>query len=258
MIKVNELKITPQYYPDGTLRLNLPPQGKNAAVEWLFENNEECVTLFFLVNHLKEHGTEKITLYLPYIPNARMDRVKNEDEVFTLKYFAQFINSLGLEKVIVRDAHSNVSLQMIERISSEDIKPKIAALAQKLLTEKDVIFFPDAGSCKRYQKYTDKNVIYGVKERDWKTGKILGLKVEGNVPSSAFNALIVDDISSYGGTFYHAAKKLKTLGADKIWLYVTHCENSILNGELIKSGLVERIYTTCSIFTAQHPLIEII
>ena len=45
---------------------------------------------------------------------------------------------------------------------------------------------------------------------------------------------------------------------NKIWLYITHCENSILEGDLIKSGLVERIFTTKSIFTKQHNLIEII
>lgn len=126
------------------------------------------------------------------------------------------------------------------------------------MTENDVIFFPDAGSCKRYQDYTDKNVIYGVKERDWKTGKILGLKLYGKLPPKPFNVLIIDDISSYCGTFYHSANKLKEIGAGKIWLYVTHAENRILEGDLIKSGLVERIYATKSIFTNQHELIEII
>jgi ribose-phosphate pyrophosphokinase len=70
---------------------------------------------------------------------------------------------------------------------------------------------------------------------------------------------MVDDISSYGTTFLHAAKTLKSLGADKIWLFVTHCENSILHGELINSGLLDKIYTTRSIFTAPCPaIIEIL
>lgn len=258
MIKVNNITVTPQYYPDGTLRLNLPPQGETAQVEWLFEKNEETFILFLLTKHLRAGGAQKITLHLPYIPNARMDRVKADDEVFTLKYFAQFINSLNFEQVIVRDAHSDVSLALINRVKSEDIKPKLTALAKRLLTDKDIIFFPDAGSCKRYKDALEGNIVYGVKERDWKTGKIQGLKVEGKLPAAPFNALIIDDISSYGGTFYHSAKKLKELGADKIWLYITHCENSILEGELIKSGLIERIFTTQSIFTKEHNLIEII
>jgi len=258
MIFINEQKITPEYFPDGTLRLHIAPAGKEAGIRWLFENNEELVVLYFAVKHLRDYGTERLTLHMPYIPNARMDRVKNEEEVFTLKHFADFLNSLQFDSVTVRDPHSPVSLQLIQRLVCEDIRPVITKLCNRLLTEKDVVFFPDAGSCKRYQGYLNHPFIYGVKERDWKSGKILGLRVEGNIPPLPFNVLIIDDISSYGGTFYHSAKKLKELGADKIWLYVTHCENSILNGELIKSGLVEKIYTTRSVFTKEHPLIEMI
>ena len=70
--------------------------------------------------------------------------------------------------------------------------------------------------------------------------------------------LIVDDISSRGGTFYHSAKKLKELGAAKVFLYVTHCENTILEGEVLTSGLIEKVYTTDSLFTQTHEKIEVI
>ena len=80
----------------------------------------------------------------------------------------------------------------------------------------------------------------------------------GEMPAENFNALIIDDISSYGGTFLHSARKLKELGASKVYLYITHCENTILKGELINSGLLERIYTTGSIYTGEHPLITIV
>jgi ribose-phosphate pyrophosphokinase len=60
--------------------------------------------------------------------------------------------------------------------------------------------------------------------------------------------LIVDDICSRGGTFYHSAKALKEAGANKIYLYVTHLETTVFDGDLLNSGLVEKIYTTKSIF----------
>lgn len=66
---------------------------------------------------------------------------------------------------------------------------------------------------------------------------------------SGNNILIIDDISSRGGTFYHSAKKLKELGANKIYLYVSHCEETILDGEVFTSGLIEKVFTTDSIFT---------
>ena len=163
------------------------------------------------------------------------------------------------DKVIVRDAHSNVSLALLNNVVPEPIDRHIKELAASLLEPgKDIVFFPDEGSCKRYADLVGFACAFGIKKRDWTTGKILGLDVFGDVPDHSFDALIIDDISSYGGTFLHAAKKLKVLGANKIYLYITHCENSILNGELINSGLLEKIYTTRSIFTGQHPLIEII
>ena len=69
--------------------------------------------------------------------------------------------------------------------------------------------------------------------------------------------LIVDDICSKGGTFFYTAKALKDAGANRIFLYVTHCENTVLDGEMIKSGLIDKIYTTNSIFTKEHESIEV-
>ena len=99
---------------------------------------------------------------------------------------------------------------------------------------------------------------FGIKRRNWETGKIEGLDVAGCVDKiKGSNILIVDDICSRGGTFYHSAKKLKELGANKIYLYVTHCENTILEGDLLNSGLIERVFTTNSIFTKKHEKVEV-
>ena len=99
---------------------------------------------------------------------------------------------------------------------------------------------------------------FGIKQRDWETGQILGLDVAGSVDKiKDSRILIVDDICSRGGTFYHSAKKLKELGAKEIYLYITHCENTILEGELLTSGLIEKVYTTNSIFTKEHEKIEV-
>ena len=258
MFKINGEKLDVNRFPDGTVRLNIDVQSKDVSIEWLFEKDEEMI-LFFIVKHLREQCSVKnIELYMPYIPHARMDRVKNPEEVFTLKYFCEFINSFCFDRVIVRDAHSDVSLKLIDNVVSEPVDGNIRKLIGKLLGENDIIFFPDEGSYKRYSKQLDFRCAFGIKKRDWNTGKILGLEVQGDLPKGLFNVLIIDDISSYGGTFLHSAKKLKELGADKIFLYVTHCENSVLEGDLIKSGSITKIYTTESIFTGRDPLIEVL
>lgn len=259
MFKINDVPLLIERYPDATPRLNIMADSSQITVEWLYEKDEEMI-LFFIVKHLREQFLVKhLILSMPYIPHARMDRIKNQKEVFTLKYFCEFVNSLCFDRVIVRDAHSNVSLALLNNVLAEPIDENIRKLINSLLDpQQDVVFYPDEGSCKRYSDLFNHPHLFGIKKRDWNTGKILGLEVQGEVPATPFNALIIDDISSYGNTFLHSARKLKELGADKVYLYITHCENSILKGELINSGLLERIYTTKSIYTGKHPLIEVI
>lgn len=259
MIRVNGEKIGIGHFPDGTLLLKHIPVG-DTTIEWQFENNEELVVLYFITKHLKGQGIQKIDLVMKYIPNARQDRMHGKEDVFTLKYFAEMINSLGFESVKVLDAHSNVALALIDRVKALPVKPYIEKAVELcgIQKGKDILFYPDEGSGKRYSDLIPFKHAFGYKKRRWEDGEIIGLEVIGDLPKDPFNVLIIDDISSLGGTFYYAAKKLKELGADKIYLYITHCENTILRGELIKSGLIEHIYTTDSLFTGNHELITVI
>jgi len=224
MFKINGLPVQIERYPDETPRIKLAADSDDVILEWLYEKDEE-VLLLFIAKHLRErYAVKNLTLYMPYIPHARMDRVKNTQEVFTLKYFCEFINSLHFDKVIVRDAHSGVSPALLNNVVSEPIDNIVNQLITGLLDpDKDVIFYPDEGSCKRYSEVIRFRCCFGLKKRDWSTGRIIGLDVQGDLPAPPFDVLIVDDISSYGGTFLHSARKLKELGADKVYLYITHC-----------------------------------
>ena len=122
-----------------------------------------------------------------------------------------------------------------------------------------MMFYPDEGAMKRYSNNIKLPYAFGIKKRNWKTGVIEGLDVAGEVDKIAGkNILIVDDICSRGGTFYHSAKKLKELGVKDIYLYVSHCENTILDGELLKGDLLKKVYTTNSIFTKSHEKVEVL
>ena len=262
MIKCNEKQVDLNHFPDGTLLIKeLAPQSEKAVVTWLYENNEEMVALYFLTKHLQSKGVKEIELNMPYIPNARQDRVKAAEDVFTLKYFAQMINSLGFSKVTVLDPHSYVSEALIDHIEVQTPKANVQKVLQILSGggEKDILlFYPDEGAMKRYSAMCDRPYVFGMKKRDWTTGEIQGLEVQGQTELiEGSTVLIVDDICSRGGTFYHSAKALKALGAGEIYLYISHCENSILEGEILTSGLIDRVFTTNSIFTKEHEKITV-
>ncbi len=258
MITINNQKIEIKHFPDQTLLLHLEPIEDHVIIQWNYENNEEFLALQMLTLHLKPHA-KSIELFMPYLPNARQDRVKNVDDVFTLKHFATLINFLEFNCVKVLDVHSSVAFELIHKLEEISVLPFINKAIEKCFEKKQpLLFFPDLGAYHRYKRILPYNALYGEKIRDWETGKIKGLEIKGDMPKGEFDILIIDDISSYGGTFYHSAKKLKEMKAKNIQLYVTHAENSILKGDLISSGLLSKIYTTNSIFTGEHPLIEVI
>lgn len=275
MITLDGNKVEVGKFPDGTILmkrdgspLDFMRYGfftPHSQIVWQFENNEEMIVLMYLVKHLNSCGIKDIMLIMPYIPNARQDRVKSEEDVFTLKYFAEFINSLGFSSVTVLDPHSYVSEALINNIRVQNPKYYINNTIDMINSIEPInsenrlmAFYPDEGAMKRYSGLLDMPYAFGIKMRDWATGQIKGLDVSGMTDIICdSNVLIIDDICSRGGTFYHSAKKLKELGAKNIYLYVSHCENTILQGDLLTSGLIERVFTTDSIFTKTHEKIEV-
>lgn len=255
--------LKPTIFPDGTKLLKFDPARDEYTITWLYDNDEELFQLIALTKHLKNKGC-KVWLNLPYVPNARMDRVKNKEEVFTLKYFAEVINWLGFEEVRISNPHSTVSEALFDRVYVDFncVYQDVKHILQTSLSKIDVIFFPDEGACKRYSDLLAPlglPVAFGIKKREWKTGKILGIDIAGYDELEGKNILMVDDICAYGGTFYYSACALKDKGANDISCYVTHLENSVMDkekGKLIQGDLIKTIYATNSIFrgVASHKI----
>ena len=288
MICINLLRIVPKHFPDGTqmlLDLKVYPDSKiGPNIYWEYENDEECMRLYYIVKHIKEHAPNaNIVLTMPYLPNARMDRTKDKKEVFTLKYFCEFINSLGFAKVRILDPHSDVGVALLNHVEvmtdylERLINSAVNEAFEDVEDENTLIFFPDAGAMKRYKDmkaFKRMDMVYGQKQREWKTGKILGVDImdkngerlvsKGSLPLEGKSILMVDDIISYGGTLYHCALRLKELGADKIYAYASHTENSVLDMEngtfrkCLDDGTVVKLYTSDSLYSGEHPSIKVL
>lgn len=268
MIKVNGDIVNIEHYPDGTQKLNVNCEEYN-SIAWTFEKEEELSTLIYITKHLKNSpGFKEVVLDMHYLPNARMDRTKNKDEVFTLKYFADVINWLNFNKVKILDVHSDISKAIIDRCEFKNPKNYIFYVLGYIFggdMSGVVLYFPDKGAAKRYSElFPQYKYCYGEKKRDWETGKIIGLEIKTNgIDLNGKTILMIDDIVSYGGSLYYSANTLKEYGVDKIYAYATHTENSILDkekGTLIKAlenNTLERLFTTDSLFTGTHEKIMI-
>ena len=253
MIYVNNKLIEQNHFSAGELKLKLNPTARATVdIQWYYENDAE----YFTIAAIREYyATKPCILYLPYLCHARMDRVKNPEDVFTLKTFAHFINSLNFERVYVWDAHSNVGPALIDRCHDVPAKNWIEEAIKEMSYPKDYLclFFPDEGAQKRYGgMFPDYKQAFGIKNRNWETGKIEGYMIVGEDNVKDNHILIIDDICSYGNTFVKAAEALHEAGANGIDLYVTHCEEAVVKGDVFKCGLIDKVFTTDSLVRSEE------
>lgn len=233
-------------FPDNTHIIHVESEKQlsdSITIKWKYETDEELFSLICITRYLQDQGVSKIDLSMPYIPNARFDRVNNQDEVFTLKYFAEVINSLHFNRVYVLDAHSNVSLALINNVVQLDVKPVIQHVIKAFKPE--VLFMPDEGAHKRYGAMFNLPSTFGIKTRDWRTGDIKDYFLAEPGIVNKKKVLIIDDISSRGGTFYHAGQLLHDHGAKDIGLYISHCEPTIAKGNVFDTSKshITHVYT---------------
>lgn len=244
MIRLGSEVVGQSHFGDNALHLILPnPDGW--TITWLYENDAELFTLICLRRHFD--GID-MKLHMPYCPHARMDRVKNPEDVFTLKYFCEVINSLGFTEVTIEDPHSDVCVALLNNVKVITPENHVREVINMINDDSLVMFYPDKGAMKRYDGMLDLPFAYGEKKRNWETGRIESLEVVGaeNVVGNA--VLIVDDICSYGGTFAMAAKALREAGAAAVYLYVTHCEENIFRGKIFDENNIDHVFTTNSIY----------
>lgn len=251
MIKINGREINFESFPNGETRLitdNLVlPIGLIREMHFKYENDADLIKLMFAKNYL---GKSDINLTLYYAPYSRMDRSENGSP-FTLKYVSNFINGLGFNKVTIVEPHSDVTLALLDNSEPYYINFDLVEEVKEMVgfdEDKDFLMFPDAGASKRYSKMKAKNVVIGNKVRDFVSGEIKGLDLMGDTSKAqGRTAIIVDDLSSYGGTFVHSANRLREEGFTKVILLVAHAENSIFKGKLFEH--VDKVFTTDSLLT---------
>lgn len=162
MIKFDSFDISVNHFPDGTQKINLPSHisysNNHHCIYWVYDGEEEYMTLFYIVNHVRNNSPVdiRLDLFMPYVPNARQDRVYNQDEVFTLKYFCNFINSMRFNSIYVMDVHSDVTLALLNNVRYDDANNNINQIITRNFFDVPatsfIMFYPDSGSVKRYSR----------------------------------------------------------------------------------------------------------
>ncbi|MCD0464613.1 ribose-phosphate diphosphokinase [Flavobacterium sp. ENC] len=200
-----------------------------------------CLT----VDALRRMDVKIISLFIPYFPAARQDRVMIKGEPLSVKVYADIINAMQLEKVFVFDAHSEVTPALVNNCEVIPNHTFIQTVIKTIGNEVKLIS-PDGGALKKIYKVSEflggVDVVECSKSRDVKTGKLSGFKVYED-DLQGIDCLIVDDICDGGGTFVGLAEELKNKNAGKLYLAVSH---GIFNKGFEVLDCFEKIFTTNS------------
>lgn len=232
-------------------------------------NSDDIMTVLLATDAVKRSKFDvKINLVIPYFPYSRQDRVINKGEPLSAKVMANLINSCEYEKVMVFDNHSDVSSCLLNNAHIiNNHKFVIKAIDNLIGSTKlspdglyevanDIcIVSPDAGAqkkiyevCKYLGFVQNKNIIFGSKNRDVRTGEIISTDFIGDVNGKL--CFIIDDIIDGGTTFTRLGEILKERGALKIYLIASH--GIFSKGTNIFKTSIDGIYTTDSITSNEY------
>ncbi len=260
-IFLNERLLTFDQYPNGETivpDLHFNTDG-NVRVRLHWESDVDLVRLVLIKGLIDQIRYSDAAFYrvqtvltIDYFPYSRMDR-EQDGKCFSLKYIADMLNEMNWDKVHIVEPHSQVTLDLVRRSSPVWATAKLTPKAMDMMgfnLHADYIVLPDKGAYKRYADLMPEtlnicNVVVMGKDRDFATGKIKGMKIEYKIvrhDGPVRRALIIDDLSSRGGTFVGAADVLRAAGFEYVALLVTHMEPAGLLGDLRHK--LDRVYCT--------------
>jgi len=189
-------------------------------------------------NSMNKTATSRLTIYC--LIGQRSDRRFNTKESFDLKVIANFINTMGFDKVEILHPHSSISLALIENADKlshfQYVQKTYEAIGNPVLVS------PDAGAYKTTHEIAEKLGADLVPSNKVRVDGVPQISIQGNVKDK--DCLIVDDLADGGRTFKFLAEALKKQGAAKVFLYVTHAQFNYGFDELKES--IDHVYCTNS------------
>ncbi|NWR64914.1 PRPS2 pyrophosphokinase, partial [Bucorvus abyssinicus] len=200
------------------------------------EINDNLMELLIMINACKIASSSRVTAVIPCFPYARQDK---KDKVgknciilegffrapISAKLVANMLSVAGADHIITMDLHAS-QIQGFFDIPVDNLYAEPAVLQwikENILEWKNcIIVSPDAGGAKRVTSIADRlNVEFALihKERK-KANEVDRMVLVGDVKDRV--AILVDDMADTCGTICHAADKLISAGATKVYAILTH------------------------------------
>ncbi|ACO94364.1 putative nicotinamide phosphoribosyl transferase [Shigella phage Ag3] len=217
-LKLNDQDVFYKHFtfPGGEEHIKIQKAGipvghvQNVVIDAHIKSSADFVELALLVNAVRGLGNvDRLTTfhaYIPYFPYARQDRHCDFGEPLSVKWAAEFINSMNFDRVAIKDPHSHVVTSLINNVH---VVPQDYIVRQYLgwfiRGNNAVLVAPDGGAAKKTEALSlsldGVPVVYGHKNRDTKTGEIIGVSITNPELIKDRYLVVVDDICDGGRTF---------------------------------------------------------
>lgn len=212
--------------------------------------NDSLMELVVMVDALRRASAGRITAVIPYFGYARQDRrVRSARVPITAKVVADFLSSVGVDRVLTVDLHAE-QIQGFFDVPVDNVFGSPVLLEHMKLQKWDspVMVSPDIGGVVRARamaKLMNDADLAIIDKRRPKANESQVMHIIGDV--SGRDCIMVDDMIDTGGTLCKAAEALKKNGAKRVFAYATHPVFSGNAYENLRNSAIDEVVVTDSI-----------
>ncbi|MDO4431379.1 MAG: ribose-phosphate pyrophosphokinase [Lonepinella koalarum] len=213
--------------------------------------NDNLMELLVMVDALRRASAGRITAVIPYFGYARQDRrVRSARVPITAKVVADFLSSVGVDRVLTCDLHAE-QIQGFFDVPVDNVFGSpvlIRDILKKTDLENPMVVSPDIGGVVRARavaKLLNDTDMAIIDKRRPKANVSQVMHIIGEVKDR--DCILVDDMIDTGGTLCKAAEALKERGAKRVFAYATHAVFSGSAAQNLASPALDEIVVTDSI-----------
>ncbi|WP_348666136.1 ribose-phosphate pyrophosphokinase [Arsenophonus symbiont of Ornithomya chloropus] len=206
--------------------------------------NDNLMELVVMIDALRRASAGRITAVIPYFGYARQDRrVRSARVPITAKVVADFLSSVGVDRVLTVDLHAE-QIQGFFDVPVDNVFGS-PILLEDMLQKKlinPIVVSPDIGGVVRARaiaKLLNDTYMAIIDKRRPRTNVSQVMHIIGDVENR--DCVIVDDMIDTGSTLCKAAEALKERGAKRVFSYATH---PIFSGDAIiniKKSVIDEV-----------------